>query len=108
GEEATPDSANFQSWRGDRQQARNAASADVVDAGEHDVVALDLDQHGRGQALAVELAERHRKVGGVAVPADGEVGAERDLSRALWAAHRDLPLAALRRHLLALVELVAQ
>ena len=54
--------------RRDRQQAGNAAAADVVDAGEHHVVALDLDHHGRGQALAVELAERHREVGGVGCP----------------------------------------
>src|ERR1700751_4598605 len=88
--------------RRDREQARDAPAADVVDAREHDVVALDLDHHGRGEALAVELAERHGEVGGVAVPADGEIGTERDLRRALRAAHRDFPFAALRRHLLPL------
>src|ERR1700682_5144283 len=57
------------------QQAGNAAPADIVDAREHHVIALDFHQHRRGQTLAVELAERHRKVGGVAVPADRAVGA---------------------------------
>ncbi len=73
-------------------------AADVVDAGEHHVVALDL-HHDRGvQALAVELAERHREVGGMAVPADGELGAERDLGGALRTAYRNLPFAVARRN----------
>src|ERR1700757_962156 len=91
-----------ESRRRDRQQAGNAAAADVVDPREHHVVALDLDHDRRGQALAVELAERHGEVGGVAVPADGEVGTERDLRRALRPADRDLPLATLRRYFLLL------
>src|SRR6478736_33385 len=53
------------SWPGlrrrDRQQAGNAAAADIVDAREHHVVALDLHHDWRGQALAVEFAERHGK-----------------------------------------------
>src|SRR5215475_3488931 len=96
------------SRRRDRQQAGNAAAADVVDAREHYVVALDLDQHGRVEALAVEFAKRHGKIGGMAVPADGEVGAERNLRRSLRTADRDLPLAPLRRHLLPFHELLAQ
>src|ERR1700760_2957356 len=96
------------SGRRDRQQAGNAAAADVVDPREHHIVALDLDHDRRGQALAVELAQRHGEVGGMAVPADGEVRTERDLRRALRPADRDLPLAALRRYLLLLVELLTQ
>src|SRR6266567_8152439 len=83
--------------RRDRQQARDAAAADVVDAREHHVVALDLHHDRRGQALAVELAERHGEVGGMAVPADGEIRTERDLRRPLRAAYRNLPLAPLGR-----------
>src|SRR3954447_2548995 len=88
--------------RRDREQAGNAAAADIVDAGEHHVVTLDLDHHGGGEALAVELAKRHREIGRTGIPADGEVGPERDLRRALRTAHRNLPLAIGRRRLLAL------
>src|SRR3954463_1448134 len=87
--------------RRNREQAGNAAAADVVDAGEHHLVALDLDQHGGGEALAVELTERHGEVGSIGIPADGEVGAERDLGGALRTAHGDLPFAVARRHFLA-------
>src|SRR5439155_9756204 len=55
------------------QQGRDAAAADIVDAREHDVVTLDFHHDGCGEALAVELAQRHREVGGLAVPADREV-----------------------------------
>src|SRR5205809_546770 len=57
--------------RRDRQQAGNAAAADIIDAREYDVVALDFHQNGRGQALAVELAERHGEIGSIGIPADG-------------------------------------
>src|SRR4030088_826615 len=87
--------------RRNRQQAGNAAPTDVVDAREHHVIALDLHQHRRGQALAVELAQRHRKVGGMAIPADRKVGPERNLRGTLWTAHRDLPFASPWRHFLA-------
>src|SRR5581483_2146862 len=56
--------------RRDREQGGDAPAADVVDAGVNHVVTLDLDHHGRVQALAVELAERHGEIGGVAAPVD--------------------------------------
>src|SRR3979411_2798153 len=76
------------------QQAGNAAPADIVDAREHHVIALDFHHHRRGQTLAVELAERHRKVGRMAIPADREVGAEGYLRWTLRTPDRDLPFAA--------------
>src|SRR5205085_11028150 len=83
-------------WRRYRQQRRNAAAADIVDAREHDIVALDFHQHRRGEALAVEFAERHGEVGRAAVPADREVGAERHLRGTLRPTDCDLPLPPLR------------
>src|SRR5450631_2637663 len=94
--------------RRNRQQAGNAATANIVDPREYHVVALDLDHDRRGQALAVELAERHREIGCVTVPADREIGAKGYLRGALRAAHRDLPFAAARRGFLPLGELFAQ
>ena len=94
--------------RRDRQQAGDAAAADIVDAGEHDLVALDLDHDRRAQAFAVELAQRHGEVGGVAVPADGEVRAKRDLRRTLRTANGDLPFAPARRSFVLLGKLFAQ
>ena len=44
----------------------------------------------------------------MAVPADGEIGTERDLRRALRAANRDLPFAPLRRDLMLFRQLFAQ
>src|SRR5260370_41703694 len=82
--------------RRNREQAGDAAAADVVDAGKHHVVALDLHQHRRGQAFAVEFAERHGEIGGMTVPADGEIRTERDLRGPLWTAHGDLPFTAAR------------
>src|ERR1700754_5328737 len=73
-------------WRlrsGNGQQARDALAANVVDTRKDNVVALDLDDNGRIQPLAVEFPERHREIGRMAIPADGEVGAECHLSRAL-------------------------
>src|SRR5438874_10260086 len=90
------------------QQGRDAAAADIVDAREHDIVTLDFHHDRRGEALAVELAQRHREVGGLAVPADREVGAKRHLRRALRPTYRDLPYAPLRRRFLPLDQLVAQ
>src|SRR5260370_6956659 len=77
-----------------REQAGDAAASDVVDAGKHHVIALDLHQHRRGQAFAVELAERHGEIGGMAVPADGEVRTERALRPPLRTADPPLPLPA--------------
>src|SRR6185503_15868001 len=91
--------------RRNREQCRDGAAADIVDAGEYDIITLDFHHDGRGEALAVELAQRHRKVGGLAVPADGEVGAERDLRRTLRSAHRDLPFAPLWRRFLPVYQL---
>ena len=81
--------------------------ADVVNAREDDIVALDFHQNRRGQTLAIELAERHREVGGMAVPSDREVGPERHLRGALRTAHRDLPFVSVRRRFLPFDELLA-
>src|ERR1700687_625778 len=96
------------SGRRNCQEAENAAPADIVDAREHHVIALDFHHDRRGQTLAVELAERHREVGRMAVPADREVGAERDLRGTLRTAHRDLPFASARRRFLPFEEFLAQ
>src|SRR4051812_43009091 len=101
-------SVGFASRRRDRQQAGNAAAADVIDSGEHHVVALDLHHHRRSQALAVEFAQGHREVGRMAVPADGKVRTERDLRGALRTAYRDLPLVVPRRDFLPFDEFFAQ
>src|SRR5258708_28372443 len=91
-----------------RQQAGNAAAADIVDASEHDVIALDFHHDRCGQALAVEFTERHGEIGGMAVPADRQVGTERDLCRALPTAYRDLPCASLWGRFPPRAQLVAQ
>src|ERR1700683_898855 len=92
-----------------RQQARDTAPADVVDPGIHHVVALDFNHDWRAdEALAVEFAERHCKVGYVAVPADGEIGAKCDLRPPVRPAYGDIPLVSRRRSYMPLVKLLAQ
>src|SRR3954468_4715381 len=66
----------FASRRRDRQQAGNAAAADVIDPRKDHVVALDFHHHRRSQALAVEFTQSHGEIGRMAVPADGKVRTE--------------------------------
>src|SRR5258708_9587734 len=91
-----------------REQAGTAAAGDIVEASEPDVIALDFHDDRCGQALAVEFTERHGEIGGMAVPADREVGTERDLCGALRTAYRDLPFASLWRRFLPLDQFLAQ
>src|SRR5271157_1749465 len=93
--------------RRDRQEGRDALAANVVDARVNHVVALDLDHDRRVEALAVELAERHGEVGGMAAPVDREVGTQRHLRRPLRPAHCDLPLASVGGNFLLLGKLFA-
>ena len=51
-----------------RQQRRERAAADVVDARIADAVAHDLDQHRRVELGAIEHAEHHGEVGALRVP----------------------------------------
>src|SRR6266404_8160852 len=57
------------------QQGRKRPSTDVVDAGEGDAVAHDLDQHRSVELRAVEFPEHHREVGAGRIPGGFEVGA---------------------------------
>src|ERR1700744_5858042 len=90
------------------QQAGYCSPADIVDPGKHDVVALDFHHDRRGQALAVKLTKRHREVRSIAVPADREGWAKRDVSRALRTAYRNFPFSSVRSGFLPVGEFLTQ
>src|SRR3954464_3384190 len=82
-----------------REQVRNGAAADIVDACEADTVTRHFGKQRRVQPGAVENTEHQREVGAFWIPGRLELLAQRDLRRGMRAAHRDLPFAAGRRRL---------